>query len=175
MPKVFTAQEFISALANDQLRSPTVVTGMVKLHDQESGTIELSAGASCGAWTVIPADMIEQVEFLRTVRCQDHEHPLVRITLKEPDATNTHGLLFAALLRNSIAPDKGHISPAVPKDDDDRPPHRISFAYCFHCADGRMGRFTATGYAEYWEQVEFDARQQGYRFCNERVLNYQPC
>jgi hypothetical protein len=32
--------------------------------------------------------MIEKVEFISTMRCHDHQHPLVRLFLKEPPGEN---------------------------------------------------------------------------------------
>ena len=44
---------------------------------------------SCENWLTIPVSVIADIAHLRTVKCKDHRHPLVKIRLKRPGATQT--------------------------------------------------------------------------------------
>ncbi|WP_431045399.1 hypothetical protein ACQUSR_28120 [Streptomyces sp. P1-3] len=50
---------------------------------------------TCDDWTVIPSNRIDGIEYLFPVPCKTHEHPLVRIHLKEPDSDE--GKFYASL------------------------------------------------------------------------------
>lgn len=104
MTKTFTGEEFLKALSEGNLREPIGKTGMVKPAADGTPAIQFAEGTACGQWTTIPAEMIEKVEFLRTVPCRDHQHPLVRLFLKEPPASNPLATVFAELVRNSPQP-----------------------------------------------------------------------
>ena len=99
MPKTFAPGDFLKALSEGGLREPILKTGMVKQDESSPDALLFSEGGSCASWTKIPLDLIEQIEFIRTVRCRDHEHPLVRLHLKEPDPANTVAAVFAALVK----------------------------------------------------------------------------
>lgn len=83
----YKPSEFLRKLSANELSSvdaPTIA-GLVKHDGNEPGVILFSSGMSCERWLRIPVDMIEDVTHLRLVRCKDHEHPLVKIRLKQPD------------------------------------------------------------------------------------------
>ena len=100
MAKSFTGVEFIKALSEGSLREPVVKEGIVKPAD-DLKAIFFSEGTSCLFWTKIPVEMIEQVEYITTVRCQDHQHPLIRLFLKEPPSENEVAAVLSELLRTS--------------------------------------------------------------------------
>jgi hypothetical protein len=102
MAKSFTGTEFIKALAEGSLREPIVKEGMVKPADNDPNAIMFSEGTSCLFWTKIPVEMIEKVEYATTIRCQDHQHPFVRLLLKDPPAENKVATLLAELLRQTV-------------------------------------------------------------------------
>lgn len=99
MQKSFTPTEFMKALSEGALRDPIVKEGFVKQDGNDPSALLFSEGTSCVVWTKIPLDMIERVDYIRSMRCQDHEHPLVRLHLKEPDPSNTAAAVFAALAK----------------------------------------------------------------------------
>jgi hypothetical protein len=101
MPKSFTGTEFLKALSEGQLREPIIKEGLVKQEENDTNTLLFSEGRACQHWIKIPIEMIESVEYLTTVRCLDHEHPLARLYLKEPPADNAVASLFAELARQS--------------------------------------------------------------------------
>jgi hypothetical protein len=67
-------------------------------------TIQFSPGSNCTTWLPIPLDLIEEedgIEFLRTVSCKDHQHPYVRLKIKELQTSNKETALLAGLLRHA--------------------------------------------------------------------------
>jgi hypothetical protein len=99
MPDVFTGQEFAKRLSTGQLKRSIVKIGMAKKSDDSLDTILFAEGRMCDEWISIPVSMIEQVTFLGNVTCRDHQHPLVVIQFKEPDASNETARVFADLAR----------------------------------------------------------------------------
>jgi hypothetical protein len=102
MANVFTAEEFARNLAAGKLKQPLLRAGMTKTHNDAS-KIWFAAGG-CGTWIALPLSLIEKVNFLQNVKCEDHEHPLVLIQFKEPDASNEAAQVFAELARSPVPP-----------------------------------------------------------------------
>jgi hypothetical protein len=71
-----------------------VVVCMVKTAEQE-GQISITA-AGCERWLDVPTDMIETAELIGHRPCREHQHPLVRLTFKNPQSNDAQ--IFAALL-----------------------------------------------------------------------------
>jgi hypothetical protein len=99
--RLFSAPEFVKALTEGALNNPIVKEGMVKVEKDDPHALFFSEGTHCYSWARIPFELIEQVEYIATVPCQDHEHPIVRIQLKEPPADNPIARSLAALVRRS--------------------------------------------------------------------------
>src|SRR5919204_5438697 len=85
MPEqVFTGETLAEALKSGALDQPsTVLVGMVK----PSGSDDHVAFAlrGCDEWVDLPTQIIERAEHLGSRRCDDHSHPVFRVTLKESD------------------------------------------------------------------------------------------
>ena len=75
---------------------PVRLTGMVKKYEGKEKAIQFAPGANCSGWITIPLEFIEDVEVLRIVRCRDHSHPLVKLSLKTPKTPE--GKIFLSLL-----------------------------------------------------------------------------
>ncbi len=107
MGRSFTGEEFHRALASDSLTLTAPLIGMVKAAD-EPDAIRFAPGTACKNWTAIPVTLIERVETLSQVPCDDHVHHLVRLQLKDsdtPEAAALGSLLRAVLeLRGSRQP-----------------------------------------------------------------------
>ena len=80
--------EFIRQLSANQLPDIAVPTilGLVKQDSGKPDSIQFSSSLSCERWLSIPTEMIETITHLRSVQCKDHQHPLVEIKLKRPNA-----------------------------------------------------------------------------------------
>src|SRR5438874_2049401 len=102
MSQLFTATDFVKALSEGGLHRSIVREGMVKLIDGDQGAILFSEGTTCQTWVRVPLSLIERVEYRSNVRCQEHEHPFVRLHLKAP-ADNPAAELFANLLLSAPA------------------------------------------------------------------------
>ena len=100
MPKSFSGADFVKALSEGSLREPIVKEGMVKPSENDPNSIQFSEGNTCQNWTKIPVEMIERVELLANIRCKDHQHPLVRLYLKEPPGENKVAAVLSELLRD---------------------------------------------------------------------------
>jgi hypothetical protein len=68
---------------------------MVKKSDKHAHVSITAAG--CQEWIDLPSDLIEEAEVIGRRQCKDHEHPLVRISLKPP--TTEEGKTLSILLR----------------------------------------------------------------------------
>jgi hypothetical protein len=101
MAKMFSAGEFLKSLRDGTLRKPVVKEGMAKQDEGNPAVVLFSEGRLCQSWIRIPTDAIDHVEHLGTVRCDDHEHPLVRIYLKEPPTDDKLAVALMELLRSS--------------------------------------------------------------------------
>jgi hypothetical protein len=100
MSKSFSGAEFIKALADGSLKPPIILDGVAKLAENDPHAILFSQGTSCAFWTRITVEMIDTVDLITLVRCDHHEHPFVRIRLKEA-ANNPAAAVLADLLRQS--------------------------------------------------------------------------
>lgn len=75
--------------------SSLVFTGLIDKSDDDPSMIRFARGLDCQQWKKIPTSAIEKVQFVQTVRCKDHSHPLVHLFLKEPQSPDGHA--FAAV------------------------------------------------------------------------------
>ena len=98
--RLLTTAEFVEQLKQDKLARPIPesfgVLGMVKKSEGQEQTIEFAPGMKCSGWVTTPTELIESVELIQTVPCDDHSHPLVKLNLKTP-RTPEGKLLFAIL------------------------------------------------------------------------------
>jgi hypothetical protein len=98
--------EFIEKLAANDLPDDDEVTiaGLVK-HEAD-GVIGFSTSMSCESWLAIPTSMIADVTHLRNVKCNDHQHPLVKIRLNRPNTAQAElAFLFGLVseLQSTVA------------------------------------------------------------------------
>lgn len=96
----FSGPSLEQALNEGLLESRPEVTellAMVKKSEQ-AGNVSITT-SGCEEWIDIPTEMIEEAEIVGRSPCRDHEHPLVRITLKAPSGPESE--LLAALLRQA--------------------------------------------------------------------------
>jgi hypothetical protein len=108
----FSGEEFARALAEDALKQPITLAGMVK-KAEDSEVILFATGTVCENWVSIPVGMIEKVEWLGNVPCKDHWHHFVYLTLKEQAAKNSQASVFSDLLRRSSVSSPGELATAV--------------------------------------------------------------
>jgi hypothetical protein len=118
MAKSFTGAEFLKALSEGSLKEAITAEGIVKLDPNDHHTILFSKNTSCAFWTKLPVEIIEKVDYLTAVHCQDHEYPLVRLHLKEPPADNKLASVFAHLVRRSYPPQSqdATVAPFSPRE-----------------------------------------------------------
>ena len=81
----YTPGEFMESLARDDfgMAPPLVLTGMVKSAEDENHLL-FAFGFQCAGWIALPIEIIENIQWLASVPCKEHKHPLVNITIKEP-------------------------------------------------------------------------------------------
>lgn len=91
--------EFVSLLASSQLDEPADLTlfGLAKADEYDSSVLLFSFSSSCDKWIPIAVSSISSIRHVRNVTCKDHQHPLVRIELAEPDAEDVTAVLFMRL------------------------------------------------------------------------------
>jgi hypothetical protein len=107
--QTYSPQDFLDKLRRDDLSPPLRFTGMAKQVEDDDTAILFAHGRNCANWVTIPLDLIEHVEVVEIVNCEDHTHPLVNIEFKKP--TSEEALAFSSLARSlnqltgSSAPD----------------------------------------------------------------------
>jgi hypothetical protein len=96
----YNPAEFVAKLSHNELPDPTelAIVGLVKSEEASPTFLDFSLSPSCEKWLPIPIEMIESIEHLRTIRCKDHEHPVVRVRFKRADEGRNDLAFFMNLL-----------------------------------------------------------------------------
>jgi hypothetical protein len=83
--QTFTGEALVDALSSGELdhQPGIVLSGMVKPSEQPDHVSFARGG--CDTWVDLPTSMIEQAEHVGSRPCEDHSHPVFRITLSESD------------------------------------------------------------------------------------------
>jgi len=194
MATKFSTASFVQALKSGGLREPLVLHGMVKAGESDKEVL-FSPGGDCLNWLPIPLDMIESedgIEFLRTVPCKDHHHPLVRLKFKDMPTESKESALLVALLRHAAstaAPQPQAKFAAAPCGPQPRSRSRGSSRfnraeaesgdwYCYvrvHCGNGEFG--SGEGTDPYQDATALSRAYDDARyFCYNRggVLSFGP-
>lgn len=97
--RTYESSEFARLLSANQLAQPMepVVYGLVKVDENDSAVLLFSWTLSCENWVPIPVSLISSVVHIRNVKCKDHQHPLVKILLVEPDRKHASATLYMQL------------------------------------------------------------------------------
>lgn len=116
---VYSPQDFLERLINDDFRRPLIITGMIK-KAENSDQFLFTIGTSCANWRKVPLNIIDNIEVLNFVPCNDHAHPMVKMTFKEPESEES--LLFASLATDIMDETKNVVNklkerPSVFDDD----------------------------------------------------------
>jgi hypothetical protein len=103
--RTYEPAEFVSRLSSNQLDEPMDLTlyGLVKPDENDSSMLLYSNTSSCEQWISIPVSLISSIAHIRNVKCKDHQHPLARIALSEPNKEDTSAVLFMQLFAQSKA------------------------------------------------------------------------
>jgi len=124
--QTFTGQALVDALRAGEFEHPGIaLTGMVKPSEQQEHVAFARGG--CDTWVDLPTSMIEQAEHLGSRPCDDHSHPVFRITLRESE--DPQAKLFGQLLaaQPSLAPRGGRPFRPPP-----RPGRALAARHPFH-------------------------------------------
>ena len=116
--KTFTGQGLVDALGAGEFDRPrgVVLIGMVKASEQKDHVAFARGG--CDTWIDLPTSLIEEAEHVGSRPCEDHAHPIFRITLRESD--DPQARLLAQLLE--AGPQRR--SRQLPPTFNTRVPHR---------------------------------------------------
>ena len=148
----YSPDEFRTRLASNELPAvgEPVLHGLARTTDGSTSTIEFSTSRSCDDWLTVPTDLIESIDHLGTVKCQDHTHPLVRLQLQRPDPERQDvafllGLTYQLQASLSRAVDKFGVKRAGVTARDGCTDCRIVFSsdkgglvVCCWCSDGEI-------------------------------------
>lgn len=96
----YSATDFIQRLSSNDLpdNDALSIAGLVKPDDSGGDYISFAPSTSCERWLTLPADLIEDITHLRSMKCKDHHHPLVKIRLKQPDSARPEVAFLLGLL-----------------------------------------------------------------------------
>lgn len=121
--KTFTGETLAQALSAGEFDQPAaagvVLTGMVKPSEQP-GHVAFTRGG-CDTWVDLPTSLIEEADHVGSRPCDDHSHPVFRITLRESD--DPQARLLGRLL--TVSPGPG---PRLPFPGRHVPPLRAGVA-----------------------------------------------
>lgn len=87
-----TPEEFLRELRKEErgLSFPALIKPA-----EAPDTFLVSTQLTCDDWLEVPSSHIEGIEYVSSVPCESHEHPLVNVHLKEPDSAE--GSFYASL------------------------------------------------------------------------------
>jgi len=87
--QTFTGDALVEALRSGELDQPAgvVLTGMVKESEQPEHVAFARGG--CDTWIDVPTSLIERAEHVGARPCEDHSHPVFRITA-QPHPSHVH-------------------------------------------------------------------------------------
>lgn len=94
----FTPAQFVDELKNNNFHQKFSIEGMIKLSEKDKNEILFNEGKKCGKWISIPIELIEEIEYLSTVECHDHNHPFVRLFFIHAEKNNAHAKIYLSLL-----------------------------------------------------------------------------
>lgn len=90
--------------------SSLIFTGLIDRSDDDQ-SILFACGSDCQNWRKMPTSAIEKVQFIQTVQCKDHTHPLVHIFFREPQTDEGRAFAAVAHLYRAAAPiGSAHVS-----------------------------------------------------------------
>lgn len=95
---VYTPAEFISRLAVGSLPEPAHIAIHGLARTDAVGALLFCPTPRCDNWLPLPLSIVDLVEHIATLRCGDHEHPYVKISLKMPSDDNPEAIALLALL-----------------------------------------------------------------------------
>lgn len=123
--KSFSGEDLEEALTEGTLtQAQTPLTGMVK-PSEKSGHVSFSQ-AGCDTWVDLPTDMIERADHVGKRPCRDHSHPLMRITLNEPEDPEAKTLL-SLLAQAATSPSEAQHVDELETDPTPTPETGVSF------------------------------------------------
>lgn len=93
MAKKPTASDLLASVPT--AKASLAFTGVVRAVDNDETVIAFSRGVTCSGWTNIPVDLVDGLDFVQSIQCQEGTYPLVRLRLKQP--TTEEGKVLAAL------------------------------------------------------------------------------
>lgn len=93
-----SGKEFLTQMRSGSIRPSLIRIGMAKPGDADSDVILFSESETCGHWVAVPLDIVESVQVIGWMACDDHKHPIVRLQLHEPAPDNKNARVLAELL-----------------------------------------------------------------------------
>jgi hypothetical protein len=82
-------------------------TCMIKPSDNDQYIMVARAG-DCSKWAQLPARQVEDIEFVRSVHCGGHTHPLVHVFMKAPTSADAEAFASLATLYHEHPAQQGH-------------------------------------------------------------------
>ncbi|MGH7870398.1 MAG: hypothetical protein ACREP9_22830 [Candidatus Dormibacteraceae bacterium] len=98
----YSGSEFAKALADDSLPNPSVTIFGFLRASPTLDTLEFSLGTSCRLWVSISVDAVDRIERIGRLKCGDHVHEYVQLSLKE-DIDQLASALAKLLAESSIS------------------------------------------------------------------------
>lgn len=103
--QTYNPTEFLAKLAVNELPNPVKATifGLVKPNEKSPLLIDFSNSLACEKWLSLPLELVESIEHLKTIKCKDHQHPLVKVIFKQPDEARQDLVFLFGLLSQLIS------------------------------------------------------------------------
>jgi hypothetical protein len=92
---VFSASEMLTALRGGNFAPSLKIVCAIKHEDKNDKHLLINTRMSCVDWIPIPLETIDTIEYVRKFTCDDHSHPIVKLTFAPPKTPE--GQAFAAI------------------------------------------------------------------------------
>ncbi|MEV6408819.1 hypothetical protein AB0M58_38775 [Streptomyces bobili] len=91
--EAYSPQEFFQRLTRNELGSTVALAGLINESESDDQYASFVVGTECTDWRRIPLSLIDSIQPVRTISCNDHTHPLVKLRLKEPTSDEARLLM----------------------------------------------------------------------------------
>ena len=133
MGNTFSAPEMLAALASGNFTPALAITCAIKHGEKDDKHLYVNMKMSCADWIPIPLQSIDTIEYMRNFTCDDHTHPIVRLTFAKPKTAEAQALAAIAVQQADM------------QTQSNRPRPNYDFPGCANCLNKCSVEHTSSG------------------------------
>jgi hypothetical protein len=111
MSNIYSATEMLAALTGGNFTPALAVTCAIKHEEKDNKHLLINLKMSCADWIPVPVESIDTLEYIRTFICDDHSHPIVRLTFAKPKTAEAQALAAIAMQQTELRAQNTQIRP----------------------------------------------------------------